>query len=124
MAVGDTGADSARGWRERVRGGTKELRGEVARLGARRIERGGEDVAGAADGGSSLELSSAACSARARKGNGEAKSDLAIAMAVESLSGARSRRHGDAWRCRLCTPSPWQEQGRHSTEFECFLIKF
>ena len=68
MADGVCGSISAGVGHGHFRGGMKELRGEVARLGARRIERGGEDVAGAADGGSSLELSSAACSARARKG--------------------------------------------------------
>ena len=53
MAVGDTGADSAWGWRERVRGGTKELRGEVARLGARGIEARRREVAGIGTGAAS-----------------------------------------------------------------------
>ena len=71
-------------------------------------------------GGGGALLSSAACSARARKGIGEAKLDLAIATAVESLSGAGSRRHGDAWRRRLCTLSRWQEQGSTMTVFKHF----
>ena len=107
------------GWRSfwRVRGARKDG-GEMA--------EGGQHSSG---GGGAL-LSSAACSARARKGNGEAKSDLAIAMAVESLSGAGSRRHGDAWHRQLCTPSPWQKQGRHCDRsnvfesiFDCLKFK-
>jgi len=53
MAVSDTGADSARGWRERVRGGMKELQGEVARLGARGIEARRREVAGIGTGAAS-----------------------------------------------------------------------
>jgi hypothetical protein len=54
------------------------------------------------------------------RGNGEAKSDLAIITAVESLSGAGSRRYGDAWRRLLCTLSRWQEQGSTMTVFKHF----
>ena len=55
----------------------------------RGARNGGGTVEGGqrSSGGGGALLSSAACSARARKGNGEAKSDLAIATATMGLSG-------------------------------------
>ena len=53
VTAGGTGADSAGSGRERVRGGTKELRGEVARLGARGIEARRREVAGIGTGAAS-----------------------------------------------------------------------
>ena len=85
----------------RLREGALEVRGEARRVGVRGIEKGRRVWP--------ARTPAAACSGSARlraphgqgKRNGEAKSDLAIATAVESLSGAGSR--------RLCTPSPWQK---------------
>jgi len=53
VTAGGTGADSAGSGRERVRGGTKELRGEVTRLGARGIEARRREVAGIGTGAAS-----------------------------------------------------------------------
>ena len=96
MAAGGAGADSARDWRERARDGAEEVEGEVVRLGARGIERGGEDVAGAA--AALLCSSSTACSARARKGERGGKNQFGeLNGNRERLSGGRGRRR-DAWR--------------------------
>jgi len=38
------------------------------------------------------------------------KNEIGQCTTVESLSGAGSRRHGDAWHRRLCTPPLKQQQ--------------
>ena len=108
MAVGDTGADSAWGWRERVRGGTKELRGEVARLGARGIEARRREVAGIGTGAASGVqlglLGSAVHSVHGRgKGNGEAKANLASHSATCAL---KRRWWSSARRVAMTTSRP------------------
>ena len=100
MAVGDCERDSGRGTAKSGSGQGVGGRGwgGGASGGFEEQGNGGKTAEGGqrSSGSGGALLSSAACSARARKGNGEAKSDLAIAMAVESLSGAGSCRHGEA----------------------------
>ena len=106
----------------RERDGVGARQGEEGRGRSRREEMAARRRRAASAAPSAAEL----CSAHRRaphergKGNGEAKSNLAIATAMERLSGAGSRRHGDAWHRRLCTPSRWQEQESTVTVFKHF----
>ena len=102
-----------RRWRARLHG-----------LGRGESRHGGEGWPESAPVAALLELSSVACSARARKGEQGGEIGLGDCNGSRGLKRCWSHRHGDVWHRRLCTPSPWQEQGRHTTEFECFLIKF
>ena len=116
MAVGDTGADSARGWRERVRGGTKELRGEVARLGARGIEARRREVAGIGTGAASgVQLGLlGALLARGRRGTGRRKRARLRADKDGSVCTMGEVRRRDAWRLQRRGRRGTDHPGRHS----------
>ena len=120
MADGILGLTSAGVGHGRARGWTEELRGEVAQLGARRIEVGRRGLAGATSDGDFARFCSLELDLAQRKEDWDGTGSFEASVRGEERRRARLPTRGRARR------RPRRRYGRrvHSDEQEkhCFLI--
>ena len=112
MASGGLSSISAGVEHGRARGGMEELRGEVAKLGVRRIEVGRRGLAGATSDGDFARFCSLELDLAQRKENGERNGKLRGRLRSEER---RSDAMADAWKL-AAVHSRRYGVGRHSDE--------
>jgi len=133
MATGGARADLARNWLERAWDGVEEVEGEVARLGARGIERGSSGGGGlrlaVVSGASLLEL----CSRRKKAGGGSevglgrqgrdevVRYDEAVVARMPRIAGTWARRRSRRV-TRHSAPLP-RDGAESSPKFDGILIQ-